>query len=64
MDRRSFIQTAGNVAALSVLHGTGSPLGSGTPGKILAIAAHPGDVCSPWARRWHSRLSVADRVSC
>ena len=43
MDRRSFIQTAGNVAALSVLHGTGSPLGSGTPGKILAIAAHPGD---------------------
>jgi N-acetylglucosamine malate deacetylase 1 len=43
MDRRSFIQTAGNVAALSVLHGTASPLGSSTPGKILAIAAHPGD---------------------
>lgn len=43
MDRRSFIQTAGNVAALSVLHGTASPLAPGTPGKILAIAAHPGD---------------------
>ena len=43
MDRRSFIQTAGNVAALSVLHGTTSTLASGTPGKILAIAAHPGD---------------------
>jgi GlcNAc-PI de-N-acetylase len=43
MDRRSFIQTAGNVAALSVLHGGASPLAPGTPGKILAIAAHPGD---------------------
>jgi LmbE family N-acetylglucosaminyl deacetylase len=43
MDRRSFIQTAGNVAALSVLHGTASSQRSGAPGKILAIAAHPGD---------------------
>jgi len=43
MDRRSFIQTAGNVAALSVLHGTASAQGSGAPGKVLAIAAHPGD---------------------
>ena len=43
MDRRSFIQTAGNVAALSVLHGSVSPQGSGAPRKILAIAAHPGD---------------------
>jgi N-acetylglucosamine malate deacetylase 1 len=43
MDRRSFIQTAGNVAALSVLHGTASAQRSGAPGKILAIAAHPGD---------------------
>ena len=43
MDRRSFIQTAGSVAALSVLHGTASPLAPGTPGKILAVAAHPGD---------------------
>jgi N-acetylglucosamine malate deacetylase 1 len=43
MDRRSFIQTAGNVAALSVLHGTASAQRDGAPGKILAIAAHPGD---------------------
>ena len=43
MDRRSFIQTAGNVAALSVLHGAASAQPSGAPGKILAIAAHPGD---------------------
>ncbi len=43
MDRRSFIQTAGNVAALSVLQGTASAQRSGTPGKILAIGAHPGD---------------------
>ena len=43
MDRRSFIQTAGNVAALSVLHGAASAQSSGAPGKILAIAAHPGD---------------------
>ena len=43
MDRRSFIQTAGNVAALSVLHGTASAQRSDAPGKILAIAAHPGD---------------------
>ncbi|MFL6443957.1 MAG: PIG-L deacetylase family protein [Candidatus Sulfotelmatobacter sp.] len=43
MDRRSFIQTAGNVAALSALHGTASAQRSGAPGKILAIAAHPGD---------------------
>lgn len=43
MNRRSFIQTAGNVAALSVLHGTASAQNSGAPGKILAIAAHPGD---------------------
>lgn len=43
MDRRSFIQTAGNVAALSVLHGTASTLAHSTAGKILAIAAHPGD---------------------
>jgi LmbE family N-acetylglucosaminyl deacetylase len=43
MDRRSFIQTAGNVAALSVLHGAASVQRSGAPGRILAIAAHPGD---------------------
>jgi N-acetylglucosamine malate deacetylase 1 len=43
MDRRSFIRTAGNVAALSVLHGTASAQRDGAPGKILAIAAHPGD---------------------
>ncbi len=43
MNRRSFIQTAGNVAALSVLHGTASAQNSGAPEKILAIAAHPGD---------------------
>ena len=43
MQRRSFIQSAGGVAALSVLHGSASALSSGTPGRILAIAAHPGD---------------------
>ena len=43
MHRRSFIQTAGSVAALSALHGTALTPSSGTPGKILAIAAHPGD---------------------
>jgi N-acetylglucosamine malate deacetylase 1 len=31
------------VAALSVLHGTASAQRDGAPGKILAIAAHPGD---------------------
>lgn len=44
MDRRSFVQSVGTIAAVSVLASTpprGNP--GSTPGKILAIAAHPGD---------------------
>ena len=45
MNRRSFAQSLGGAVALSPLAtssvGTESP--NGTPGKIMAIAAHPGD---------------------
>lgn len=45
MNRRSFAQSLGSAVALSALAtssvGTESP--TGTPGRIMAIAAHPGD---------------------
>lgn len=46
MDRRSFVQTVGSAALVSAFPNRASwnqNPGSGTPGKILAIAAHPGD---------------------
>jgi len=45
MNRRSFAQSVGGAVALSVL--AKSPVmaepSEGKPGKIMAIAAHPGD---------------------
>jgi N-acetylglucosamine malate deacetylase 1 len=46
MDRRSFVQNLSSVAVLSALPNTASTAESAAgsvPGKILAIAAHPGD---------------------
>lgn len=46
MNRRSFVQSLGGAAALSALASSqvlGEPPADGTPGKIMAIAAHPGD---------------------
>src|ERR1051325_1651132 len=46
MDRRLFVQGLGTVAALSALPHmplAAPPVVSAPPGKILAIAAHPGD---------------------
>jgi N-acetylglucosamine malate deacetylase 1 len=45
MDRRSFAQSVGAVAALSMLGkpSAGAQSGAESPGKVLAIAAHPGD---------------------
>jgi LmbE family N-acetylglucosaminyl deacetylase len=45
MNRRSFAQSVGSAAVLSALTRSTWPQASaaGTPGKIMAIAAHPGD---------------------
>lgn len=46
MNRRSFAQSVGGAAALSALassHVWKEPSADGTPNKIMAIAAHPGD---------------------
>jgi N-acetylglucosamine malate deacetylase 1 len=46
MNRRSFVQSVGGAAALSALgspHVLREPSGDAAPGKIMAIAAHPGD---------------------
>ena len=46
MDRRSFAQSVGGIVALSVLarsSARGESSSDGAPGRILAIAAHPGD---------------------
>jgi len=43
MNRRSFAQSIGGAMALSALPGSLSSSSDGSPGKIMAIAAHPGD---------------------
>jgi N-acetylglucosamine malate deacetylase 1 len=46
MDRRSFVQSIGGAAALSAIPASFSGMqssASAPPGKIMAIAAHPGD---------------------
>jgi len=45
MNRRSFAQSVGSAAILSAIPGSawGQTSGDAAPGKIMAIAAHPGD---------------------
>jgi N-acetylglucosamine malate deacetylase 1 len=46
MNRRSFAQSVGSAAVLSALTGSAGwtqASGGATPGKVMAIAAHPGD---------------------
>jgi LmbE family N-acetylglucosaminyl deacetylase len=43
MNRRSFAQSIGGAMALSALPGSWSSSSDGSPGRTMAIAAHPGD---------------------
>lgn len=66
MDRRSFVQNVG-IAALSAFSSAAAQTENSaptSPGKVLAIAAHPGDECSPWVRHWPSKSREAEAALC